>query len=123
MEDKKSVISVCGYEGGLLGMSIGEGDVLKERLGEMQTEYSFTATEGSIQCADGCQNLLALGGYTEQIRLFDVEKKKDLGELMGVHDGTITCLQFYRNKFLISGSSDSMIIIWRCDDWVALHKL
>lgn len=42
---------------------------------------------------------------------------------MGIHDGTITCLQFHADKFLISGSADSQIIIWRCKDWVALHKL
>jgi len=66
---------------------------------------------------------MALGGFNEVIRLFDVAKKKDLGELMGDHNGTITCLQFYKNKFLISGSEDSDIIIYRCKDWTALHKL
>ena len=89
----------------------------------MQTEYSFNAAEGSIVCADGNQNLMALGGYDEVIRLFDVAKKKDLGDLVGEHHGTITALQFYQNKFLISGSEDSKIIIWRCKDWAALHQL
>ena len=67
--------------------------------------------------------MMALGGYSEMIRLFDVRKKKDLGELAGEHSGTITCLQFYKNKFLISASEDSKIIIWRCKDWNPLHKL
>jgi len=57
------------------------------------------------------------------IRLFDVRKKRDLGELSGEHNGSITCLQFYKNKFLISASEDSKIIIWRCKDWNPLHKL
>jgi WD40 repeat protein len=68
-------------------------------------------------------NMMALGGFSEVIRLFDVRKKKDLGELAGEHSGSITCLQFYKNKFLISASEDSSIIIWRCKDWVSLHKL
>jgi len=50
---------------------------------------------------------MALGGFSEVIRLFDINKNKDLGDLMGEHNGTITALQFYRNKFLISGSEDS----------------
>jgi len=66
---------------------------------------------------------MALGGYDEVIRLFDVQKKKDLGDLVGDHNGTITALQFFENKYLISGSEDSQIIIWRCKDWSALHKL
>lgn len=72
---------------------------------------------------DAKQNLLALGGYDEVIRLFDVAKKKDLGSLLGAHTGTITALQFYENRFLMSGAEDSDIIIWRCSDWTCLHKL
>ena len=71
------------------------------------TEYNFSATEGSIQCSTAAHSLLTLGGFNEVIRLFDAKKKKDLGDLMGDHNGTITCLQLYKNKFLISGSEDS----------------
>lgn len=120
--ERDNILSVCTYEGGLLGLSIG-GSKEKKDLKDVQTEYSMTVTEGSIQSADGSHNLMALGGFSEVIRLFDIEKKKDLGDLMGDHNGTITALQFYKNKFLISGSEDSQIIIWRCKDWQALHKL
>ena len=123
--DRQSVISVCSYEGGLVGLSLDQRDEESKllTLNDILTEYAFTATEGSISCADGSINMLALGGFSEVIRLFDVRKKKDLGELMGEHNGSITCLQFYKNKFLISASEDSQIIIWRCKDWVSLHKL
>ena len=42
---------------------------------------------------------------------------------MGDHNGTITSLAYYKNKFLITGSEDSSIIIYRCSDWSPLHKL
>jgi len=67
--------------------------------------------------------LLALGGYDEVIRLFDISRKKDLGSLVGMHTGTITALQFFENRFLISAADDSDIIIWRCSDWTCMHKL
>jgi len=133
--ERQCVISVCGYEGGLSGLSLGDftatdraGGKLKdlsvsENLKEPVTEYAFTATQGSIKCVDGSHNLMALGGFDEVIRLFDVYKKKDLGDLMGEHQGTITALQFHQNQFLISASEDSKIIIWRCKDWVPLHTL
>jgi WD40 repeat protein len=37
------------------------------------------------------------------------------------HKGSITCLQFFKTKFLISGSEDGVVIIWRVKDWVPLH--
>ena len=39
------------------------------------------------------------------------------------HTGSITYLQFYKTTYLISGSEDGLIIIWRVKDWVPLHKL
>ena len=116
-------MSLGGYEGGLLGLSFKKGADGKLDIRDPQTEYAFNATEGSILCAEGCEGLMALGGFDEVIRLFDVHKKKDLGDLVGDHNGSITALQFFENKYLISGSEDSQIIIWRCKDWSALHKL
>ena len=29
----------------------------------------------------------------------------------------------FKSKFLISGSEDSKIVIWRCKDWTPLHSL
>ena len=46
----------------------------------------------------------------------------EVGELLE-HTGTIRCLQFYQNKYLISGADDGLVIIWRAKDWVPLHKL
>ena len=57
------------------------------------------------------------------ISLYNIKKKQGMGDLTGEHDGTITCLQFYKDKFLISASEDSKIVIWRCKDWTALHRL
>ena len=45
---------------------------LSKELKEPATEYSFIASQGPITCAEGSQNILALGGYDEVIRLFDV---------------------------------------------------
>ena len=48
--ERDSVISVCSYEGGLLGLSLNDRD---EKTGsytykDIQTEYAFSATNGSI---------------------------------------------------------------------------
>ena len=41
----------------------------------------------------------------------------------GCHQGSITCLEFFRDDYLISGSEDADIIIWRCSDWNPMHRL
>jgi hypothetical protein len=48
--NRENVISVCSYEGGLLGLSLDErneetGDLTYK---DIQTEYAFSATTGSI---------------------------------------------------------------------------
>lgn len=121
--NRPCVISVGTYEGKLIGVSLNKNEDGSYNYNDIVTEYNFTATEGSVGSACSSHNLLVLGGFNEVIRLFDVKKKKDLGDLMGDHNGTINSLQVYKNKFMISAADDSEIIIYRCKDWTALHKL
>ena len=66
--------------------------------------------------------MLALGGFSEIIKLYDLRTKREQGELME-HTGSITFLKFYKTTYVISGSEDGTVIIWRVKDWVPLHKL
>ena len=116
--EEKYIVSCGNYEGGLLGLSFKE---FKD-LNDLQTEYAFSATEGSINAIAGNNHLLALGGFAEVIKLYDLTTKKEKGELME-HTGSITHLQFFETTYLISGSEDGLVIIWRVKDWVPLHKL
>ncbi len=78
--------------------------------------------QGSINAIAGNNNMLALGGFSEIIKLYDLKTRKEKGELME-HTGSITYLQFYETQYLISGAEDGIVIIWRVKDWVPLHKL
>jgi len=62
------------------------------------------------------------GGVDEIIRIYDVEKRVEIGELQE-HSGTITALEFFGCTHLLSGGEDNLIIIWRVYDWTPLHKL
>jgi WD40 repeat protein len=117
------LISIGTYEGHLVGISLDKQPDGKFNYNDIVTEYNFTATEGSVNSACASGNLLILGGFNEVVRLFDAKKKKDLGDLMGDHNGSITSLALYKNKYMISAAEDSEIIIYRCKDWTALHQL
>ena len=94
-------------------------------LKSITKEFQLQVSSSSLQCIGGAANLLATGGYEEIISLYDVSRKEDKGLLMGSssHQGSITCLEFYKDDYLISAADDSDIIIWRCSDWNAMHRL
>jgi hypothetical protein len=76
MEDSsKYIVSASSYEGGLLGLSFTSFDQVEA----LTTEYAFSATEGSINAMAGSNDLLALGGFSEIIKLYDLRTKKERG--------------------------------------------
>lgn len=67
---------------------------------------------------------LVSGGQDEVIKVWDLQRRKEVGSLEGDTTGTITCLRFcpHRNM-LLSASSDSTISLYRVRDWVLLRSL
>ena len=45
-----------------------------------------------------------------------------IGEMVG-HSGCVTALGFVGEKFVISGSEDGTMIIWKVQGWQKLHIL
>ncbi|CAM9792042.1 unnamed protein product [Choristocarpus tenellus] len=66
--------------------------------------------------------LLVTGGADERIRIYDILDRKELGELQQ-HNGTVTCMEFYKSTHLLTGSEDHTLCIWRVHDWALLHVL
>jgi protein MAK11 len=84
--------------------------------------FSFKATEGSIRRMANSDKYLAIGGFDEVIKIFNLKKHVEVGELID-HKGTITCLEFFQNQYLISGSEDGEIFLWRIKDFTLIYKL
>ena len=89
--------------------------------------FHFQAHSLSIGSIDIAQRYLVTGSKDEHIKIYDLQKRKELGELLS-HLGTITKLEFSREhlgdekttktgKWLLSASEDCTIIIWRTKDW------
>ncbi|CAM9328553.1 unnamed protein product [Ectocarpus sp. 12 AP-2014] len=66
--------------------------------------------------------LLVTGGADERVRIYDLRDRTELGELQQ-HNGTITCMEFYKSTHLLTGSEDHTVCIWRVHDWALLHVL
>ncbi|CCF57374.1 hypothetical protein KAFR_0C03830 [Kazachstania africana CBS 2517] len=83
--------------------------------------FHFQAHSLSVKTLDISKRYLVSGSNDEHIRIYDLQKRKELGTLLA-HQGSITALKFSKNeastnKWLLSASEDKKIIIWRVKDW------
>ncbi len=67
-------------------------------------------------------NLLASGSHDNTIRIWDVNKGKELNKLEG-HTNEVRCLVLLPNNQLASGSRDNTIRIWDVNKGKELNKL
>ena len=138
-------IFVGSYEHNLLCLSvILDPSNIKDPI--FQPIFHFQAHSLSIKSMDLAKRYLVTGSNDEHIRIYDLQKRKELGTLLS-HNGTITSLKFSTEvstenpqnedissrgsstssstsgysqktgKWLLSGSEDGKIIIWRTKDW------
>ncbi|SCU95708.1 LAMI_0F03400g1_1 [Lachancea mirantina] len=99
--------------------------------------FHFQAHSLSVKCLDVSKRYLVSGSNDEHIRIYDLQKRKELGTLLA-HQGSITALRFSKSettigdaeqdvdrpktkksgdKWLLSASEDNNIVIWRTKDW------
>ena len=86
--------------------------------------FHFQAHSLSVKCLAISKRYLVSGSNDEHIRIYDLQKRKELGTLLA-HQGSITALRFSRgaNRWLLSASDDHKIILWRVKDWENLGSL
>jgi hypothetical protein len=68
-------------------------------------DFGFNCSTGVLKCVavSAHGKYLACGGTDERIRVFNVAENRSMGEL-GLHEGGITCLAFFDDTHMISGS-------------------
>lgn len=117
-------IASCSYEGSLFGWNIPLNESDEDILREVQFEYGFHASHGSLRsiACSKSGKYMATGGMNERISVYSLTDNQEMGELAG-HSGAITFLQFFQDSFLISASEDNTMYIWRCYDWENVHIL
>ncbi|VVT51917.1 uncharacterized protein SAPINGB_P003256 [Magnusiomyces paraingens] len=84
--------------------------------------FHFTPHIQSIRCLARSKRYLVSGSNDEHIRIYDLQKRKELGTLMQ-HEGSVTVLEFFDNKWLLSAGDDGKICLWRTRDWEVLGEL
>lgn len=119
-KDRFLRIAAVSYEGSVFGWDVNTNETTLDcTLG-----FGFHATQGSLKAVavSATGKYMVCGGMDERIRIFNVSENRTLGELTG-HSGCITCLKFVGDKFIVSGSEDNTLGIWRVQDWLCVHIL
>merc|ERR1712070_1036218 len=105
-------VIVGTYEGALLGFSATDGSQL----------FGFAPHIGCIKSVACSQSgRLASGGTDHNVKLFDLKKGIEVGELQE-HTDTVGALAFAGSGNMVSAGEDGQCCIWRCSDWENLLK-
>jgi protein MAK11 len=76
----------------------------------------------AVRSLAGSTHYLASGGYDGSITLFDVRTLKLAGNLTG-HDDSVDSMAFFENSFLITGSADKSVGVWRICDTSLMKRM
>ncbi|KAL4157591.1 hypothetical protein PRNP1_006608 [Phytophthora ramorum] len=112
------------YEGLLYGWecpTVATGESTKMKLTFGYAAHSECIKSVSLMAAKQGKTLLS-GANDEMIKIYNVDKRVEVGSLMEQH-GAITSLEFFGQSHMLSGSADNSICIWRTSDWNCLHIL
>lgn len=136
-------IASCSYEGSLFGWNLVDhsgsthdssskkkgktaidSTVAESESLDMVMSYGLNVCEGVLKSVAISQRgkHLVTGGSDERIRIFDLRENRAVGEI-STHTGAITSLHFFGDTFLMSGSEDCTLCIWRVHDWQCVHIL
>mmetsp|Transcript_22804 Transcript_22804/g.40755 ORF Transcript_22804/g.40755 Transcript_22804/m.40755 type:complete len:375 (-) Transcript_22804:37-1161(-) len=105
-------VVVGTYDGALLGFGLDDG----------AQQFGYAPHTGCVKAVHCSQTgRLATGGTDNAIRLFDLVRNVEMGELQE-HEDTVSSVQFWGNTTLVTGSGDGQVCIWRSSDWELLLK-
>eukprot|EP00826_Nyctotherus_ovalis_P028543 TRINITY_DN2253_c0_g3_i3.p1 TRINITY_DN2253_c0_g3~~TRINITY_DN2253_c0_g3_i3.p1 ORF type:complete len:203 (+),score=46.58 TRINITY_DN2253_c0_g3_i3:323-931(+) len=93
--------------------------VLRDLKKKTQIYEKAVSNAVLMSCAleQSATKLLACGGLDTKIYLFNINRKEEPGrmsktmEIVG-HAGIVTCCNFLNENFIVSGSNDSVLILW-----------
>ena len=123
MTQEIGTLSIGTYDGILYCFKVyKESSEDSSPLYSLKLIFNVQPHSGSIRSLAGSNRYLASGGFDGTIAVFDLHTKKNAGSLV-LHEDCVEAIQFYQDSYLISGSSDKTIAIWRTSDWSLMKQM
>lgn len=99
----------------ILAIGTYEGGVLLYDIEENKQVVGYKSHLGCIKSMSSCQNVLVSTSTDESVKLYDMETRRELGQLKE-HDGYVTACAVHGRSYFISGGEDGKICIWSYSD-------
>lgn len=107
---------MCGaYDGTLHGWQTSSTPTL------LALAFAFKPHESCVRALASFEKSAASAGSDQSIELYDLDKKRIVDRLSGVHEYDVTALAFVSEKFLVSGDSQGRLLVWK--DRRVIHEL
>ena len=114
MGDQRFRVVVSSHEGLLCGWELSsatwDGELMFRFAPLSESLKSLAFSQG------GAGNLLVAGGSSENMAVYNVKNKRQVGLLMQ-HTGAVTCSEFFGGSHMLSGSDDHSVAVWRAKDY------
>uniref|UniRef100_UPI00358FA214 p21-activated protein kinase-interacting protein 1 n=1 Tax=Myxine glutinosa TaxID=7769 RepID=UPI00358FA214 len=114
-------VVVGSYEQVAFGFSVQPSDE-DDGLWNLEPSFTHHGHIASLTAVSVGKKYLATGSRDETIKLYDLKKRVEYGELQE-HEGTITCLEFFGDNHLLSGAEDGNICLWEVKSWECVKTL
>ena len=122
-EEKLSlIISVGTYDGVLYVSKIYKSMGKDSETGEDQEIYRreefFRSTPhmGCVRVIKSSQKYLVSAGSDGTIAMYNHQNSRAVGSL-DHHSDSVDCLAFFEDKYMVSGSADNNLCLWKTGDW------
>lgn len=83
--------------------------------------FNIQPQDGSVRSLAASSRYIASGAFDGTISLFDLRTMKSAGALLQ-HQDSVDCLDFYQNSYIVSGSADRSICLWRPNDTTLMKQ-
>lgn len=117
----KLLVTVGSYEKTIHGVDF-KVDADCKNVVAKKVSFSMPAHTGYVKAMASGPEYLVSGSTDETVRIFDLRRRKDYGSLT-CHSGSVSSLNFFRQKMLFSGGEDGKIMVTRCADWETIMTL
>lgn len=119
---KKKIAKGASEGAGTVVLGTYDGAIIGLRADTGAQIFGYAPHAGCVKAVSCSKSgRLASGGSDHSVRLFDLAKGVEIGELQE-HDDTVCSLDFWGASSFVTGGVDGQVCIWRCSDWELLLK-
>lgn len=95
-------------------------------VGKLRLVFAYTAHRSCVKTltmlSGSKADIMVSGGTDELLRIYNLQKKKEVGELSN-HQGSVESVAAIGAEHILSGGKDGLLCVWKTAGWECIHEL